>query len=68
MSKDQGVAMEDRRFAPKPSYSAPKAAKILGVGTAQLYRAIKAGEVKTFKVNGRERIPGAWIEKQLMAD
>ena len=52
-----------RKFAP-----IPKAAKILGVGEPQLRLVVKAREVKVITINGRDRIPGEWIERQLSAD
>jgi excisionase family DNA binding protein len=57
-----------REYAPKPTYTIPEAAKILGIGRNQMYQAVRAGQVKVVTINGRDRVVGAWLEKQLRAD
>ena len=46
----------------KPTYGVIETARILGVGKNAMYAAVKAGQVKTIRINKRDRIPKAWIE------
>jgi hypothetical protein len=44
------------------------AAKLLGVGKNQMYRAVERGQVPTIDINNRRHIPLAWIERKLNGD
>jgi hypothetical protein len=57
-----------RKFAPAGTYSYPAAARLVGVGVPALKKAVQKGEVPVRRINGRDRIPGEWIEKTLAAD
>ena len=45
--------------------SIAKAAKILGVGKNQMYRAVGRGQVPTIKINDRDRVSLPWLKRQL---
>ena len=43
--------------------SIAKAADYLGMSRQAAYRAVKAGEIRTFKIGSRYRVPVWWLEE-----
>ena len=49
--------MHDMEPVERLSYSVPEAARVLGVGTALLWRLVKRGEIPSVKLGSRRIIP-----------
>jgi excisionase family DNA binding protein len=64
--------MEPQRQIPNPAdtptVSVPEAARILGVGRAVGYAAVKSGELPAIRVGGRVLVPTAALRRLLQLD
>ncbi|MEU7767918.1 excisionase family DNA-binding protein [Nocardia sp. NPDC049190] len=58
----------DREALSAPTLSVIDAGRVLGVGKTTIYEAIRSGEVPSFRVGRRVRVPSAWVRAQLCLD
>jgi excisionase family DNA binding protein len=57
------TAQEVDKIMSLPTCSVDQAAKVLGIGRTQAYRAVHTGEIKTFRIGGRLLVPTAALRQ-----
>lgn len=72
LARMQAALPEERRAAlqkllNKTAYTVQEAGGLLGVGPAAIRAAIKRGEIRSFRIGSRWRIPASEIIKRLIA-
>jgi excisionase family DNA binding protein len=62
------VVSEAAEILAKPTCTVEESARLLGIGRALAYEAVKRGEIQSIKVGGRVLVPTAVLRRLLQLD
>lgn len=51
-----------------PTVSVDDAGRVLGIGRSSAYAAVRSGEIPSFRIGRRVRVPAVWVRAQLRLD